>query len=66
MNFIIFNVILFIYSYIIDYFAVDLYGLEEWSMKYIQYLFLINLPISTILTYMSIGKIKEYLGVDIE
>ena len=49
----------------IDYIAVDWYGLVEWSMDYINYLIFINLPISTILTYLSIGRIKRFLGLEI-
>jgi len=65
MNFIIFNVILFLISYIIDYIAVNLFGLIEWSATYINYLLFINLPVSTILTYLSIRRVKEFLGINI-
>ena len=64
MNFILFNAVLCCISYMIDYIAVDLYGLIEWSAEYINYLLFINLPISTILTYLSISKIKEFLGLE--
>jgi hypothetical protein len=63
MNFIIFNIILVCFSLIIDYIAVDLYGLVEWTSSYINYLVFINLPISLIATYLSIGKVKTFLGI---
>ena len=64
MNFIIFNFILFGISSLIDYIATDWFQIVEWSREYIYYLFLINLPISTMLTYLCIRKIKEFLGLN--
>ena len=64
MNFILFNFLLFCFSTAIDYIAVDLYGLEVWSNSYINYLVFINLPISMLITYFVIGKVKEFLGID--
>jgi len=64
MNFIIFNVIFFTISYIIDYMAVNWFGLVEWSQNYLYYIILINLPLSTFITYKYVKKIKEFLGVE--
>jgi hypothetical protein len=64
MNFVIFNTVLFCISYIIDYIAIDWFGLVQWSSKYINYLLFVNFPISSIATYLIIDKVKEFLGLD--
>ena len=61
VNFFIFNFILFIVSYLIDYIAVDIIGLVEWSREYIYYLVTINIPFSTVITYIVMKKIKNSL-----
>jgi len=63
MKFLLFNVILFFISYVIDYIAIHLFGLVEWSENYIYYLVVINLPVSTFLTYLAMKKIKEFIGL---
>jgi len=64
MNFVLFNFILFCFSYGIDFIALDIYGLELWSSSYINYLVFINFPLAMILTYLIIGRIKEFLGIN--
>ena len=58
-NFIIFNILLIVISSVIDYIAIDWFGLVEWSSNYIYYIFFINLPLSTFLAYYLNRKYKE-------
>jgi len=60
-NFIIFNVLLFIISSIIDYIVIYMFGIIEWSEKYFYYLIFVNIPLSSFLSYKVNKKIKDYL-----
>jgi len=64
MNFLIFNVILFGISYILDYMAIHIFGVVEWSEAYMYYLFVINIPVSIFLTYIAVRRLREYMGVE--
>ncbi len=63
MNFLLFNIVLFAISSVLDYIAIHIFGLVEWSDSYIYYLIIINIPISSFATYKLIPKIKEYLSL---
>jgi len=61
MKFILFNIFLMCISYAMDYVAIDLFSLVKWSNSYIYYFFIINLPISLLMSNMLMNKIKYYL-----
>jgi len=61
MNFLLFNIILFFISYLLDYIAINIFGITEWSKAYLYYLFIINIPFSIVLTYILMRRVKEYL-----
>jgi len=63
MNFFFFNIVLFTISYILDYIAIHIFGLVEWSDSYIYYLIIINIPVSSFATYKLMPKIKEFLSL---
>jgi len=63
MNFLLFNIVIFTISSILDYIAIHIFGLVEWSESYIYYLIIINLPISSFATYKLMPKIKEFLSI---
>jgi len=63
MNFLLFNIVIFTISSILDYIAIHIFGLVEWSESYIYYLIIINLPISSFTTYKLMPKIKEFLSI---
>jgi len=58
MHFLLFNIILFGISYVVDYVGVHIFHIVEWSESYLYYLILVNIPLSLILTYMAMRKIK--------
>ena len=59
MNFLFFNIIMFIISYCIDFIALGWFDIEPWSKDFIQYYLFINIPISVLLTVYIMGKIKS-------
>ena len=59
MNFLFFNIVLFLISYCIDFIALDLFHIEPWSKEFIQYYLFANIPISLILTIIIIKKLKS-------
>ena len=61
MNYIIFNIILFIISYNIDQSIVNWFDIVPWSQNYIFYTIVFNLPISFLITVIIIKKIKQLL-----
>jgi len=59
MNFLLFNIILFSISYLLDYIGMHVFGIIEWSETYIYYLVLLNIPLSFVLTYIVMKRVKE-------
>ena len=59
VNFIAFNFIIYALSSGIDYIAFNWFGVVSWTKEYFYYLFFINLPIATLLTYYIMRKLKE-------
>ena len=59
MNFLLFNIVLFIISYSIDYIALDWFNVEPWSKEFMQYYLFVNIPISALLTVVIVNKIKS-------
>ena len=63
-KFVYFNIIMFGISYIIDFIASALFGVEaSFTNSYIQYVLFVNLPISSILTIFIMNKFSDALGI---
>jgi len=61
MNFLLFNLLFFLSSYALDSLLLPLFEIKAWTSGYFYYLFLCNLPLSTLITYWAIYKLKRYL-----
>ena len=62
MHFVLFNMILFIISYLLDYMGTHIFGIIDWSEAYLYYLVLVNIPLSITLTYIVMRKIKSLIS----
>ena len=63
-RFVYFNIIMFGISYIVDFIASALFGVEaSFTNSYIQYVLFVNLPISTIITLYIMRKFRDAIGL---
>ncbi len=59
MKFLLFNIILFGISYLLDYVGTRVFGIIEWSETYLYYLVLVDIPLSMTLTYIVMRQLRD-------
>jgi hypothetical protein len=59
MQFLAFNIVLFLVSYIIDIIAINYFGVVAWRREFLEYYLFVNIPISALSTVLIINTIKS-------